>query len=588
MRRTNPVVGFRERSNTATTDNYYLHDPRLVLIPIEGLTPTGLKPAFADWLHRSCDWSAQQIQLIDTAFDLYWRRTDALATQTRTWMPPRLRHIGLIRDPWSVRPYVQILNTSAWLLYECDIDAHLSTPEFLAYLLVHGDRMAITREVTAAALRNGAYWIGRTDEDCSSFIAGAERSQRPDADAFRALATALPWLRQLAHETLRPPRLVGAHRAIPATGLFVRKDLEAEPARLLERWTDVANSCLSRFRTHQAAAHTKDVARLCDWLAATKPDLLVCGQRERVIWDPNSPERIGALRNELKPATAAALKDIGADLEIIHAKTTAFHRSLRDPKGLPAPSDLEHRGYTYLHKDRGLIAYNLYEPGLERLQGPSIPYARSMLAARTIHEWCHLAVDAGWVPLHLTTDAFLHLVIAAAERLDGIVNRARAAIRNPTAADLRMLLAADVETEGLIGLTRPLQPSIGVALVRIVLRRLADYQANMLAQRFLSMPERETYVRQNVRHLRSEFPPEQLWRMLVRYLYEYQYLSFSSIDDAEEYFLRSTWFDTDFIATETMDRAAFRNLVQAIAAICSAFSIDESRFQFEPQSQPAP
>ena len=32
---------------------------------------------------------------------------------------------------------------------------------------------------------------------------------------------------------------------------------------------------------------------------------------------------------------------------------------------------------------------------MERLHGPALPYARAMVGARTVHEWAHLAVDAG-------------------------------------------------------------------------------------------------------------------------------------------------------------------------------------------------
>ena len=120
--------------------------------------------------------------------------------------------------------------------------------------------------------------------------------------------------------------------------------------------------------------------------------------------------------------------------------------------------------------------------------------------------------------------------------------------------------------------------SVGHALVGIILNRIDDYQANLLAQRFLTVAERETYVRQNIRELRSQYAPEQLWRMLARYLYEYQYLGFSAVDDREEYFLRSTWFDADFIAAGVMNRDAFQSLAGAVGAVCGAFEVDESKF----------
>lgn len=494
-------------------------------------------------------------------------------------MPPRLRHVGVLHDAWSVRPYVQILNTSAWLLDDSDLDPEVSTSEFLAYLLVHGDRMAITGEVTRAALLNAAYWIGRTDAECQSFSAAAARSRRPDGDAFRTLSAALPWLRQVSHETLRPPQLVSAYRSIPDSGLFVRNDLAEQPPALVEEWASIANRTVAQFRARQSNADATHVARLCQWLATERPRLLVCGQRDRILWDPEAPERTARLRNELKTATASALKDIGDDLGIVHARTAAFHDALQDAAALPSPTEMENRGYVYLHPERGLISYNLHEPGVERLQSPAIPYARCMLGARTIHEWCHLAVDAGWVPLQPEAASMLERIDAAAHLLDEIVAAAPAALRTRAGMDLRMLVAGDVESDGIVGLTRDLRRTAGPALVRIILRRLPDYQANLLAQRFLTIAERETYMRQNVRQLHGEYAPERLWRMLARYLYEYQYLAFSAVEDREEYFLRSTWFDADFIVTGVLDRAAFRAVAESIAEICRAFAVDETKFR---------
>src|SRR4029077_20269193 len=85
---------------------------------------------------------------------------------------------------------------------------------------------------------------------------------------------------------------------------------------------------------------------------------------------------------------------------------------------LPAPdADSAQSGYSYLHRERGLIAYNLHEPGMERLRGPALPFARAMLAARTMHEWAHLAVDAGWVRRSVDADGWRERVAALAAAL---------------------------------------------------------------------------------------------------------------------------------------------------------------------------
>src|SRR5262249_58604874 len=116
------------------------------------------------------------------------------------WARPRARHVAVALEPYRVRPYVQLLNTSAWLLYESDLDPERSHAEFLAYLLVHGDRMAVTGEVTLGGLHTAAYWFGRDEAQRAAFAGAAQRSTRPDAQAFRLLAAAIGWLGELRHD----------------------------------------------------------------------------------------------------------------------------------------------------------------------------------------------------------------------------------------------------------------------------------------------------------------------------------------------------------------------------------------------------
>lgn len=549
-----------------TLEDYYFDDARLILVPIEQLTPGGMRPEFAALLQVRLGWDSQRIDLFNTAFSLYWTRTAALASQTRTWAPPRIRHVGLVKDPLAVLPYVQLLNTSAWTLYESDFDPALSNPEFAAYLLVHGDRMALTGEVTTAALHNAAYWFDRTDRECAAFADAAARSPRPDAAAFQTLAVATPWLRQLYHEGLRPAPANTALRAIPGTGLLVPHAVEALPPALVQQWTSVAQIAVAAFHAAWRAPDRVAAASLCDWFAGEAPRLLVTGQGGRIVWDPETPDRLGALRRELRNASGAAVSDIAADLRVSDRHTQTFHAALIEPAALPRPHpDTEQRGYSYLHRDRGLIAYNLHEAGMERLLGPTLPYARAMLGARTVHEWAHLAVDAGWVPQTAPAQCVADLTADLGNALDAAIAAAPRAARAQTAIDLLALQAT--------------ASSPGDALAQILLTRVPDYQANLLACRFMSAVERETYVRHNIRTLRGQYPADQLWRMLVRYLCEYQYLAFSEVADRRAYFLTSTWFDTDFIATGILDEARFVALTEAVAALHATYTVDETRFR---------
>jgi hypothetical protein len=522
---------------------YYFADPRVVLVPIEHLSPTGVSPAFADAVHARRGWSRARIDLLNGAFTRYWHRTSDLAARVAGWAPPRLRHIAVLDPPDAVHPYAQLLNASAWTLYSADLDPDRSHPELVAYLLAHGDRMTTTGEVTMAALHNAAWWRERSDAECAAFATAAAASIRPDADAFRALAGALGWLR-------RPHR-----------------DDEPAATALSERWATVARAAVATYEARWRGSDLAAQNALLDWLAGTAPPLLVVAGDGRVLWDPHAAARVAALRAELKRSCGAAVRDVHRDLEVIDRHTRRFLAALRDPGALPAAAaEAEQRGYVFMHHQRRLLAYNLDEPDVDRRNGPALPYARAMLGARAVHEWAHLAVDAGWVP---SADPILYArrLDALAVVLDDAVTSAAAVVRRTTAEDLAALVAAE----------RTRSP--GSALARVLVRRMPDFQSNLLAQRFLDDAERETYVRQNVRSLRAEYPPARRWRMLVRHLYEYQYLRFSAVADPRTFFLRSTWFDSDVLASGMLDEARFDALSAAVAAICDGYAVDESRFQ---------
>src|SRR5262245_52708267 len=122
-----------------TLDEYYFSDPRVVLVPIEHLSATGMSREFAALAAKRAGWEAAACARFGAAFELVWDRAAALAWRTTTWPPPRRRHVVVVREPRDVVPWVQLLNTSAWLVYGSDLDSTRSDPEFLAYLLAHGD-----------------------------------------------------------------------------------------------------------------------------------------------------------------------------------------------------------------------------------------------------------------------------------------------------------------------------------------------------------------------------------------------------------------------------------------------------------------
>ncbi|TMA79040.1 MAG: hypothetical protein E6J72_12540 [Deltaproteobacteria bacterium] len=543
---------------------FYFADPRLVLVPIEHLTPTGTSRAFAALVRTCRRWSAERIALLDAGFARYWERGESLARRTRTWPAPRLRHVAVVADPATVRPYVQLLNTSAWMLYDCDLDPDRSDPELVAYLLTLGDRMALSGAVATAPLHAAAYWFERTPAEVAAFATAAARSSRPDAAALRAVAAALEWMRTLRHETLRPPTSSVPQQAISGTGLLVPAAIVAAPPALVHACAAAARTALATFHDAWRRPDRVAVAALTEWLADAAPRLLVTTVGGRIVWDCDAPTRTAALRSELHEADGVAVAAIHDDLRLIDERSRAVRAALVAPRALPAADpDTAQSGYAYLHRTRSLIAYNLHEPGMERLRGPTLPYARAMLAARTMHEWAHLVDAAGWVPLVVTEADHRARVDAFAAAADAAVAAASTSIRALTAADVAELTASD--------------GSVGRALARIVVERMPDYRANLVARRVLSPVELETYVRHNVRALRHEYPPARLWRMLARYLYEYQYLRFSGVDHARTYFLRSTWFDRDYLESGALDATRFDELAARVAALCDCWEIDPSR-----------
>ncbi len=552
-----------------TLDEYYFADPRVVLVPIEHLGSTGMTPEFAALAGARAGWSAATIALFDAGFTRYWERAASLARRTATWPPPRRRHVAVVGDPRAVIPWVQLLNTSAWLIYASDLEPACSDPEFLAFLLAHGDWMVQTGEVAMAAVRGAAWWLERSDEECAAFATAAAQSTRPDAPAWRALAEALPWLRQLDHETLRPPRIVSPRRPIPGTGLLVPHALEREPPRLAERWTSVARDVVAAHRTAWRRHEPAAVRDLTDWLAGTAPPLLVTGAGGAVLWDPDGREQVAPVRDALSEADAVAVRAIHGDLEVVARRSAAFLDAVVDIAALPAPqANTFQTGYTYLHATRRLVAYNLHEPGMDRLHGPPLPFAREMVGARTAHEWAHLADAAGWVPRTVTTSEYATLRSALAGALDAAIAAAPAAVRRATAADLSAL-AAD--------------GCAGAALARLTVTRMPDYRANLVARELLTDAERETYVRHNIRSLRAEYPPPLLWRMLIRYLFEYQYLGpalgMTRVADRRDYFLSSTWFADDFLATGVLDDGRFDTLAVAVERLCACHGVDRARLR---------
>jgi len=545
-----------------------------VLVPLEHAGASGTSDELAAMLVERAGFTPAARALLDAGLGLYWTRGADLAGRTTDWLPPRRRSVAVLTDATAVRPFAQLLDTSAWTLYASDLDPAGSHPELIAYLFVLGDRMTHTGELTTAALETAAWWFERDEAERAAFARAAAASTRPDADALRATADAIGWLARLGHAELRPGTERRA-RAVRGTGLVVPHDLVREPPRLAASWTASARRALAEYRrrwvtpeagaTPPSPAARDGVGALCAWLAAAAPPVVVSARR-RVLWEPRAPERTVELERALARADAAALTAIRADLETVARQTRAFLAACVDPETLCVPADATEAGYASIRADRRLVAYDLEEPGMERLQGPPLPYAHAMLGARTAHEWGHVADASGFVRCTLRDADFGATATTLARALDAVLAAAPADVRTRTAADVAALGPA---------------PSPGHALARAALTRLPDLRANLVARAFMDESERQTYARHNVRA--HEHPPAALWRALVRHLVEYQYLGLLlpdlTVAQRRTYLFEATSFGRDFMESGLLDVVRFDALARLVEILCTCWTIDARRFR---------
>lgn len=568
---------------------FYFLDRRSVLVPIEHLSPDGVSAEFAALLANRHPAGAAIASFLAKAFSLYWQRSAHLAEKLRSWPPPRLRNIAILDSTTAIPPYVQLLNTTTWTLFDCDFDATVSSVELLAYLLVHGECMSVTGEVTHAALLNAPYWFDRTEAEVAEFRRGARASTRPDSEAFRQLADALAWLRRLHHETLRPPRPGQGLRVIADSGLAVPDEIVEEPPILVRRWEMAARAAVSRYYDRYAARSDAEVDATLKWLRDEPHAFVVTGKNNRVLWDCEHPDRVGAIRHELRRATMAALDSVRADLRVIDHHSREFRSRAVRYEGLPtAGVEIAQDGYTYLLRGRKVLAYNLDEPGLDRTRVPALPYARSMLGARAYHEWCHLAVGVRWVQCSVPPAAMADRIAELRDAFDDAVSAAPQSIRQLAGVDLMALVRGQRSDQPISwesGAALVPGETGGAALVRLMLPRIADFQANLLASHFQADDEREAYVRQNIRTLRGEYGVGQTWRMFARYLYERQYLRFSRVADPWRYFCQSTWFDADFLLSGVVSEERVMRIDRAWSALLDTFAIDPAAVRLPPSTE---
>jgi hypothetical protein len=457
---------------------------------------------------------------------------------------------------------------ASWLLYASDFEPATSSVELGAYLFALAERAGLVKKLSGAALRTLSWFVGASDEAIEDFRRGAARSVRPDAQALRHLASTLDTVQGFNHDTLAPnAQATGpAYGRVDGTGLVIEKRHIPLLKSILTAFDEAGGQVVERYFEAQAVrsdAAPREIAQLAAWLGEDVPPVLVLDGERRVLWDPERPRDTAALEQALNASGDAPLLSLRRDLELVAERTRGFLAALDDPGALVVPADaLEEAGGVYIHP-RKLVAYALEQPGLDATAEAAPPMHRLLLAARVTHEWGHLAVEAGYVPIALGRAA------EKKQRFDEL----RATLDAITASapeELRSEL--DEETR--------LRARQGKHLADLVLDRVDDYRANLLMRRLCPAEETEAYLRNNVRALL--FEPGGPYVRLARYAYEYQYLRLGCIADPWSYFVASTFFAEQYLHTGIVSEAHARELFERVTRLFDCYAIDERRVRTAP------
>jgi hypothetical protein len=281
----------------------------------------------------------------------------------------------------------------------------------------------------------------------------------------------------------------------------------------------------------------------------------ICAGQERLL-SPGDRRVSGALTQTLRTCTHAALDNIVRDVQAASAHSEAFLACVRHPDLLPRHDALDAGGLVHVDPRDRVLIYDLDARGLARRSLPASELSRWMLGARATHEWCHLAVSAGWMGAGVEGDP--SAVARLAPRFDELCQRARS--RAELAPELARLGA---------------EP--GVALARVALARAPDFASNQLAARLLGDSELQTYVRNNVAGRLGELPPGSLLTALARASFEIRYLELIGIRDPVAWYAESSWFDELYAAPGLASRELLADLSLAVGEELASYSPDPNQ-----------
>jgi len=552
---------------------FYFGQDGIVLIPIEHLSKDGIGSDFQCALLEKTGLDREWIEFFNQAFSRYWGRAlDLHARAPQYWLPPRAQHVCVHTATEGANPFTQLFNRSSWSVEACDFCRESSSIEYAVYQFFHAERTGILRQILPALVSNLTYFLTLSADQFQDFREGCRLSKRGDAGGFHALAEATTWVSKAYHQPLKEPSLhLPGYMVIPYSDLIMPEALQDQLVALQDSWGRAAQGVLDGyFRFHAKPSPAKGRI-ICDWLAATKPALLIVGKEGRILWDPEDPEATGDLFAQLERVTEHAEDRIIKDLEVVDYHSRRFLKSLREPEGLVDPAHfMTPGGLSYIHPTRKLVAYCIYDDRNNlRMVEPALPYERLMLGARTMHEWGHLSAESDWICVPEAAKARRdELRRELAALIESLHANAPAHVRSATAVEFEQLKATSKTG------------SPGRLLVKMMLVRSEDFQANLLAKRYLRTAEMETYIRNNVYSLVTERETTGVYARMLRYAYQFQYLRLSRIENPMEFFLRSSWFAENYYGPGVLSEEQFQQVINLVGGICDCYAIDESKFDF--------
>lgn len=537
------------------------------LVPAEVLSADGLAAGFAAALVRAGRASASQLDGLSRAFALYWRRCEALhARAPQWWFAPRPTNVLVVRDAAAVAPYVVPFAGTSSLLYLSDLD---TAPEFVAYLLVHNERLPLVGSLRGSHVANLSYWLLADAQERAAFARAAAVARRPDAAAFAALAGALAWIDGAWHDPLRRPAATARddepYIGVQGTGLAVPQRRQAD-LRALCAQADRAQAQAVAARRPKAAARAATLDALCDWMREQRAHLDIVAADGTRLWSAGSDDP-GALRAALRrEATDEAVRSLAQDFAVVHERSVAFLSALRDPAALPTRcAVLEQAGSAYLEPARRTVVVPLRPGGFDPRVHAAPPYHRLLLGARVMHEWGHLAHAAKI--LHLPEERRARYRQARqrlGEAFLQLLRRVPAPLQGPVQHEL-----------GAIAQGLGLAHDPAAALARKTLARVGDYLANMMSAHFVPPDEMQAYVRTNVRHhLEEELG---LVSELARDAHEVHYLPLAGLP--RSYFLESSRFRRTFVDSGIVDAGDLEALFEAAGEVFDCYAVDTGRLR---------